>query len=189
MSDQTANASIQASSATAAPAAKAPQPLWWSVRRELWENSAVYFAPLVVAGLALFGYAISSRHLTQDLESLRREAPQLGEIRSGDDDRQVGRRARHRLGDVVDDRLGEAEEAAGNGRLEALRQLVDQIRLRLAARPRVVRRQRDEQLIAVRSIRVRPIIVPARLRRDLSYFRRLLDQPANLARQVGRFGE
>ncbi|HEY1582904.1 MAG TPA: hypothetical protein VGF73_07390 [Chthoniobacterales bacterium] len=37
----------------------APRPLYWSVRRELWENRSIYLAPLIVSGLVLFGYAIS----------------------------------------------------------------------------------------------------------------------------------
>ena len=34
--------------------------LHWSVRRELWENHSIYIAPLVVAGVALFGFVIST---------------------------------------------------------------------------------------------------------------------------------
>ena len=34
--------------------------LLWSVRRELWENRSVYIAPLVVAGVVLFGFALST---------------------------------------------------------------------------------------------------------------------------------
>jgi ABC-2 type transport system permease protein len=36
------------------------RPLYWSVRRELWENRSIYFAPLIVSGLVLFGYLIST---------------------------------------------------------------------------------------------------------------------------------
>jgi ABC-2 type transport system permease protein len=44
-----------------APAAmSATRSFYWSVRRELWENRSIYIAPLIVAGLALFGYAISA---------------------------------------------------------------------------------------------------------------------------------
>ena len=49
---------------TAAPRATASatkvRPFYWSVRRELWEHSAVYAAPLIVAGLSLFGFLIST---------------------------------------------------------------------------------------------------------------------------------
>jgi ABC-2 type transport system permease protein len=35
------------------------RPLYWSVRRELWENRWVYLGPLVAGGIFLFGYLIS----------------------------------------------------------------------------------------------------------------------------------
>lgn len=35
------------------------QPFCWSVRREIWENRAIYIAPLAAAVLFLFGFAIS----------------------------------------------------------------------------------------------------------------------------------
>jgi ABC-2 type transport system permease protein len=38
------------------------RPLYWSVRRELWENRSLYIAPLAVAGLYLFGFVISLIH-------------------------------------------------------------------------------------------------------------------------------
>jgi len=48
------------SSETTAPAAMSPaHPLYWSVRRELWENRSLYLAPLAAAGAALFGFLIS----------------------------------------------------------------------------------------------------------------------------------
>ena len=40
----------------------APRRLYWSVRRELWENRAIYLAPLAVAGLFLLGFLISAIH-------------------------------------------------------------------------------------------------------------------------------
>lgn len=36
------------------------QSLYWSVRRELWENRSIYIAPLVVAAVMIFGFAIST---------------------------------------------------------------------------------------------------------------------------------
>ena len=33
--------------------------MYWSVRRELWENRSIYIAPLAVAGVYLFGFLIS----------------------------------------------------------------------------------------------------------------------------------
>ena len=47
-----------------APAAMpATRPLYWSVRRELWENRSIYVAPLAVAAVILFGFLISTIHL------------------------------------------------------------------------------------------------------------------------------
>jgi ABC-2 type transport system permease protein len=44
-----------------APAAmSATRPMYWSVRRELWENSSIYIAPLAVAAVMLFGFTISA---------------------------------------------------------------------------------------------------------------------------------
>jgi ABC-2 type transport system permease protein len=34
--------------------------MYWSVRRELWENRSIYVAPLAVAGVALFAFSLSS---------------------------------------------------------------------------------------------------------------------------------
>jgi ABC-2 type transport system permease protein len=46
-----------------APAVLSPtRPLYWSVRRELWENRFLYIAPLAVAGVFLFGSLISMAH-------------------------------------------------------------------------------------------------------------------------------
>lgn len=36
------------------------RPLYWSMCRELWENRSIYIAPLIVAGVELFGFLISS---------------------------------------------------------------------------------------------------------------------------------
>jgi ABC-2 type transport system permease protein len=48
-------------SGAAAPATAIPtRPLYWSVRRELWENRSIYLAPLIVAGIAIVGFMISA---------------------------------------------------------------------------------------------------------------------------------
>jgi ABC-2 type transport system permease protein len=39
-------------------AASMNRPLYWSIRRELWENHSLYIAPLAVAGLSLVGFLI-----------------------------------------------------------------------------------------------------------------------------------
>src|ERR1700730_3061540 len=36
--------------------------LYWSVRRELWENRAIYIAPLAVAALFLVAFLIGAIH-------------------------------------------------------------------------------------------------------------------------------
>ncbi len=44
-----------------APAAmSATRPMYWSVRRELWENRSIYIAPLAVAAVILFGFLIAT---------------------------------------------------------------------------------------------------------------------------------
>src|SRR6202166_2288593 len=41
------------------------RPFYWSVRRELWENRAIYIAPLIVAAVQVFGFAISTIGLAE----------------------------------------------------------------------------------------------------------------------------
>ena len=53
-----------------APAASATRPIYWSIRREFWENRYLYIAPLAVAGVFLFGFLISSIHSPGQLRAL-----------------------------------------------------------------------------------------------------------------------
>ncbi len=53
-------------SAVAIPAAKL---MYWSVRRELWENRAIYVAPVAVACVFLFGFSISIVHLLVEMHA------------------------------------------------------------------------------------------------------------------------
>ncbi len=46
--------------------------LYWSVRRELWENRSIYIAPLAVAALFLFGFLIST------IQPAGQDAPPVG---------------------------------------------------------------------------------------------------------------
>ncbi len=46
------------------------QPLYWSVRRELWENRSIYLAPLAAAAVFLFGFLISTIHLPAKMRAL-----------------------------------------------------------------------------------------------------------------------
>jgi ABC-2 type transport system permease protein len=49
-----------------APAPLAPtRPLYWSLRRELWENRSLWIAPLVAAAVVLFGFSLSAIHLRE----------------------------------------------------------------------------------------------------------------------------
>jgi ABC-2 type transport system permease protein len=49
-----------------APAAMTQtRPLYWSIRRELWENRSIYIAPLIVAAVQVFGFAISTIGLAE----------------------------------------------------------------------------------------------------------------------------
>ena len=48
------------------PVASTPartRPLYWSVRRELWENRSIYLAPLIAAAVMLFGFWTRAFHL------------------------------------------------------------------------------------------------------------------------------
>ena len=53
-------------SSVAIPAAKL---MYWSVRRELWENRAIYVAPVAVACVFLFGFSISIVHLLVEMHA------------------------------------------------------------------------------------------------------------------------
>lgn len=44
---------------TASPTMSATRPMYWSVRRELWENRFLYIAPMAITVLVLFGSLIS----------------------------------------------------------------------------------------------------------------------------------
>lgn len=46
------------------------RPMYWSVRRELWENRSIYFAPLAVAAVFLLGFLISTVHLRDKMQGL-----------------------------------------------------------------------------------------------------------------------
>jgi len=56
--------------AIAAAATSPTRPLYWSVRRELWENRYVYMAPLAVAAVFLFAHLIGMIHLPSQMRQL-----------------------------------------------------------------------------------------------------------------------
>jgi len=47
----------------------ATRPMYWSIRREFWENRSIYIAPLAAAGLFLLGYMISMIHFRAKLRA------------------------------------------------------------------------------------------------------------------------
>ena len=55
----TANAVPGPFDAPRVAAVRETRPLYWSVRRELWENRSVYIAPLAVAGVVMLGFLVS----------------------------------------------------------------------------------------------------------------------------------
>jgi ABC-2 type transport system permease protein len=48
----------------------ATRPIYWSIRREFWENRYLYLAPSAVAAVFLFGYLISSIHAPDQVRDL-----------------------------------------------------------------------------------------------------------------------
>jgi ABC-2 type transport system permease protein len=43
--------------------------MYWSVRRELWENRSIFIAPLTVAAVILFGFLVSTLHLPKQMRA------------------------------------------------------------------------------------------------------------------------
>ena len=63
-----------------APAAMAEtRPLYWSVRRELWENRYIYIAPLAIAVVVLFGFLIATIGRAMSLRDPAQRAAVLAE--------------------------------------------------------------------------------------------------------------
>jgi ABC-2 type transport system permease protein len=55
-----------------APAAMSEtRPMYWSVRRELWENHSIYIAPLAAAAVYMLGFLISLIWLPRSMRALR----------------------------------------------------------------------------------------------------------------------
>ena len=51
--------------------------MYWSIRRELWENRSVYIAPLAVAVLLLLGFLISAINLPHSMRAVLALDPAL----------------------------------------------------------------------------------------------------------------
>jgi ABC-2 type transport system permease protein len=58
------------SQAIAPAAMSATRPMYWSVRREVWENRSIYVAPLAAAAVYLFGYLMSLIWLPHSMRGL-----------------------------------------------------------------------------------------------------------------------
>ena len=62
----------------AAPAVlRETRPVYWSVRRELWENRSLWIAPLICAVFALFGFMIGTIGLPKKIRTAATLAPAL----------------------------------------------------------------------------------------------------------------
>jgi ABC-2 type transport system permease protein len=46
------------------------RPLYWSIRRELWENRSIAIAPLIAAAVALFGFLINTMRVARNIRGL-----------------------------------------------------------------------------------------------------------------------
>jgi ABC-2 type transport system permease protein len=64
---------------TAPAAMSATRPMYWSVRRELWENRSIYIAPLTVAIVVLFGFLIATIGRAMSMHDPARRAAVLTE--------------------------------------------------------------------------------------------------------------
>src|SRR5207253_1824951 len=61
---------------SAAPAVlRETRPVYWSIRRELWENRSLWIAPLTCAAFALFGFMITSIGLPKKIRTAAALAP------------------------------------------------------------------------------------------------------------------
>ena len=80
-------ARVAAGTPAAAPPTKATRPLYWSLRRELWENRSLYIAPLVIAGMLLLGSLISALYYGDRIVDIMEPVLKL-------DPREPGRKAR-----------------------------------------------------------------------------------------------
>lgn len=57
------------------------RPLFWSIRREMWENRFLYIAPMIVAVVVLFGTLMSTTRLPAKLRGLDQAKQQAAIVR------------------------------------------------------------------------------------------------------------
>jgi ABC-2 type transport system permease protein len=79
MPDSPNNSHINESRVISPAVLSAAKPMRWSIQRELWENRSIYLAPLAIATLFLFGFAISTFRLPGKIRSLELDATRLHE--------------------------------------------------------------------------------------------------------------
>jgi ABC-2 type transport system permease protein len=56
------------------------RPIYWSVRRELWENRSIYIAPLAIAGVYLLSYWISLIRLPHNMREYASLNPEQRQV-------------------------------------------------------------------------------------------------------------
>ena len=70
MPESPRDSQINDSQGIAPPAMSPTRPMYWSVRRELWENRSIYIAPLAAAAVYLLGFMISMIWLPRSMREL-----------------------------------------------------------------------------------------------------------------------
>ena len=70
MPESPRDSQINDSQGIAPPAMSPTRPMYWSVRRELWENRSIYVAPLAAATVYLLGFMISMIWLPRSMREL-----------------------------------------------------------------------------------------------------------------------
>jgi ABC-2 type transport system permease protein len=56
------------------------RPLYWSLRRELWENRSLYIAPLAAGGVVLFAFMVGLRFGSRHFAHMRLDTEQLAMV-------------------------------------------------------------------------------------------------------------
>jgi ABC-2 type transport system permease protein len=49
----------------------ATKPLFWSIRRELWESKSLYFGPLIAAAVVIFGVSLGAPHFARAMHDIK----------------------------------------------------------------------------------------------------------------------
>jgi len=65
----TVSGSLGGSQGSPSAVLPATRPMYWSLRREFWENRSIYIAPLAAAAVFLFGFLISTITLPHRMEA------------------------------------------------------------------------------------------------------------------------